>query len=1235
MLKTITYKKTLILAIFFLSLFIFVSEIDFLGTMVINELNKVVSEKLNISVSVKEMDGNPFVGFDAKNLTILRDGKKLITTENTSINLSLISLIKGSPRVSLIKIHKCDTDVDTLKSIMPKKQTSTSKEIPIDKIILSDVSIDTPYGIFKTKKSVIVQKDTQAFELNVKATLKDKKVSLGGKISENNGVWDVDNLKIGMENSTIVTDGTVYPTPDLKVKVKELDHYLLNSLFSQINTYGVKGILSSTTTVKGFGREMELKGEGTLSNAVINKIPLSNLKTSWSYDKGIVSLTVDNAKIFGSTLEGNFYLDTTKQMPETELKLNVRNLDFTDWKNKISIEEARDLSGKISVISAEIKGPLNALLGNAEISPSNLTYKNFEVKDLKGKISFDGTPLGTVNISATHKNQPMTITGKLAFAQNYKTDLKISNLSFSLTDLKEIIPAIKENEIQSNVKIDGTIKTIENHTGITLTATTPQLTAKKIGKIQNLKTEILYTTKNKDITIQNTSAIYNNAKINVSGSINTKGTKNINITGTSTGLDIETLYELVPFFKTVDMKTKVNGKYNITGDIKNIKFAAQLQTPKIKFLKMNFNNAKADILYSTTDKILKVSPISAYAHNGQISFSSIVDLSTLGQENGKKYITWEANGNVNSVELEILDELFEKKQDIKGKANLNLKIQDKGDGITWETDSNDSSLSWQQFALSDIKGKASGTKSKIDFYDTKIVFLHGKNTISGSVILPKSGEKLTKTQLNLNVTSEELNLYEALRKYIPKIRGFQGLAQGKVTIKGSLKKPLYNGVYNFTPLRYRSFNLPQMNVEFNGSFTEFNITNAKAKIEGYGDIRGTSKMYKDTKDNQWKTKTIFKGDGVGLKQFGEYLPESIRKGLGGKANFSLNIHGKLSEIKGEGKFSSPRFRFLGVRFTDTNAQFYISSGYLIMEDLKSNLNGGTVNGGVAFDIKENKWGTNVTAMDVNVEETIKQLAPNLKGKVTGKANFKARFSGETARLSTVRGGGALFLNKGEISEFPAVEAAKKYTAGKPIRFETIQTTFTYDGGDITILPGSKAIAPDMDPVYRFVMLDGLITHKKELSLFLLGKVNIRALNTLLGAMNGIVSLGSTFVGGTIDKTQAIKDVLGGIIGGFAKGDFSYVSMNIHGNTTKPVFSNIKIDKTTKKRNSSSNYIPKSDSDPDEKDLLKGEKTFKLNFEIPLGPGAKKSPSGFSGDFIEQTLENLINNLNIGDQSNEH
>ena len=322
-------------------------------------------------------------------------------------------------------------------------------------------------------------------------------------------------------------------------------------------------------------------------------------------------------------------------------------------------------------------------------------------------------------------------------------------------------------------------------------------------------------------------------------------------------------------------------------------------------------------------------------------------------------------------------------------------------------------------------------------------------------------------------------------------------------------------------------------------------------------------------------------------------------------------------------------RIMGIRFENVKAPFFVSKNFMMIEDLNAATNGGTLTGGVGFDLKKSEWGGNLTVMSADVQTLVKQAAPKIKGTISGRGDLKIRGGGETGRASTIKAGGAIYLHNGELTSFDVIETAKKFTGGKPLRFSSVQATFTYDGGDLNILPGSQATAPKNDPLYRYVMLDGYISRKEDVRLFAMGKVNIRALNSLIGAFQGLVSAGVDLASGQLDKGEVIQNVLGGVLSGFAKNEFRFVTMNIGGTIKDPNFYNVKVQQAVRQK-SAKDSIPTSNSDPDEKSLTQeGNTTFRFKFEIPVGPGNGGSQGDAKGQVFEQTLENLLKNVDFG------
>lgn len=1221
----IKHKKISIILVLITFLAICITLLNFGGELILRETNVFMAKTVGYTLYAKSIKGNPFCGYTLTDAVLKTSDVHSIKAETLSIKMNFISILERSPRLSLITVDNCDTDYKTIKTFLPKKKEQKEKTIPFDRVRITNTIIRSDENQFAIKKLNVQQYSKTFFKVNYEGKINNAPSSFSGCVRKNLRATEVNNMKIRIAKSAITIDGVILPKPDLGVHAEYVDIKELCDILDIKDMEGVSGILSGDSKIKGYTpEEMVTSGNGRLIDAHLFGIPAKEIVLGWNYNKGLITFNINQTKALGSELNGVVRFDVRKPVPETFIDITAKNITFSEWKEKVHVKNKNDIKFHISKADIDISGPVNALKGTAKIDYSECTYKGLNFNKIKGGVTFTGKPEGQIDINAIHNKRPVHIKGQIGFSKENKSDIHVNGLFLSFSDISNLTSNPKIEEVKGDMTVNGHIHNKAKGWNITAKAFSNKITIKRQDTFRKINTDIEFSTADKQLKIKTLSAICRKADITASGKISLTGNKHVDIKGKIRNADSNNFKDRVAFFEQTKLSTVVDADFTVKGKVNALQSEFICKSDAMNFMNMKFENITIPLKYDASKKQLEITPA---AHVDLYDGYSDFTVTTSFTRNSP---VWKVEGNINNVEATMLHDLTHSKPQLIGILNGKYVIYDDGNGLKWEYMSKNTSLSWTDKAMKNIAGRMHGTMSHIIADNIHAEFLHGNNIVTGTIKIPTNTQQDDST-IDVHIKAENLHLYEALRKYMPKIRGFQGLITGDVHITGSISEPQYSGSCIFAPLRYRSFNLPRMLADFNGNLKEFDITKATAEITGLGQINGRSRIFLSEKTKMWQTDTEITGNSVDLHQFGEYLPTEVRSKLGGKADFTISLYGDLANLEGKGTFQSKLVKILGVKLNNISAPFYLNSGYIIMENVTAEMNGGTLNGGAAYDTNSSTWGFNITSTDVEAEDTLKQVMPDMPGNVTGKANLKIRIQGEPGRLSTVRGSGALFLNDGELSGFTGLEAAKKYTGGHPIRFNTIQTSFTYDGGDITILPGSQFVAPSMDPLYRFVMVDGIITREHKFSLFSMGKVNIKALNAMLGAMNGIVRLGTDLVDqGSINKSEAIKGVLGGVISGYTKNEFSFVSMNIGGNIEEPVFSNIKIDRITHKQQMSK-YSPKTTGDPTEKDMIRdGDKVFKLKFEIPIGPGAKKTHTSITDEIVEQTLDNLINNLNIGD-----
>lgn len=1205
-----------------------VTQFNFLGDLVVDQVSDAARDALNVEIRMSPLTGNPVMGFKGGDMSFVRSGDKLLNVDKIEINLSMLSLLKNSPRVSTLVIEGLDTDYDSLLKMVPEKiEGQDPRDIPIDKIVLNNVKVSSKWGLLELNDSSLELRGPNWFAPALKGKFKDIPFSIYGITKKESGNWALDGFLAKLDEGTAKISGAVWPIPDFKAEIKDANIQKIASIFPNISKYGVVGTLSANMEMKGRGVDIFTRGEGILKKAVLKEIQLDEVAVKWKYEEGVLDLTVDESKVFNSSLTGTLKLDTRTPGKYLELKAAAKNLRFSDWTDKITDEITENtslLKGNISAIEADLKGPLNALVGKIEIAPSNVAYNKMKFTSLQGKAIFEGEPSGTVDLTALNEGSKIRLTGTVSFAEGVPVDLKLEAKAIKLEELSKAVGELEKYDIKGTADVSALIGGEVSDMKIKADITSSSAEMKGIGKLNRVKVSPEYDLSDGSFTLRNTSLLWNGAQISASGNMKkTNGTPELSFSGTIKNASLDKFHDTLEFFKTMGISGDVSGSWALKGKADSPELLLKVRAANGSFRGLRVDKFYTEMTYSSG--ILDFSRMEARTGPGSADLKCKIILPVAAQDGRPSSpLKWDVDCRIKEVDLSALNDLFDAGQDMDGLCSGKLNIADEGRGLEWNADLRSDGVRWQQFASEEAQASLKGGHWGIKIDKATIEFLRGKHSVRGSITPPGEGKPFSDSTLDLTISSKNINIYELLRKHLPVVRGVQGLIKSDIKVSGTLEKPLYKGSAIFAPFRYRSFLLPMVDVAIDGSLTDVNISEAKARLKS-GEFFAKGRFF--LKNKEWSTTLDINGTGMDLRQIGVYLPEEFRERLGGNVNFKFTGKGEVDNFNGEGSFSSERMRFLGIRIRNVNAPFYISDGYAVMEDVKAETNGGALSGGLAMDINKSIWGGNLTVLSADVAPMIKQAFPSLKGSISGKGDLKIRAGGETGRMSTVEAAGVLFLRDGEVSGFEAVEASKKYTKGKPLLFKTLQSSFTLDEGYLTILPGSQAVAPPDDQVYRYVMLDGLISNKKEMSLFAMGKVNIRALNALLGALQGIINVGMDYTG-ELDTSALLQNFLGGILSGFTRTDFRFVTMNINGITRSPEFSNVKVDKS-EHMTSTRNIIPKSASDPNEKDYSARDTVFRLKFEIPVGPGISYSHEDFEQQIIEQTLGNILQGISFG------
>jgi translocation and assembly module TamB len=397
-----------------------------------------------------------------------------------------------------------------------------------------------------------------------------------------------------------------------------------------------------------------------------------------------------------------------------------------------------------------------------------------------------------------------------------------------------------------------------------------------------------------------------------------------------------------------------------------------------------------------------------------------------------------------------------------------------------------------------------------------------------------------------------------------------------------------------------------------GSMDEVHLPNVRA-IAGRGNIDLNADLARV--DGEWGGDISAIGRSVDIRSLTIPLDYEMGREILGALDFNFKGSGSFSAFEGSGMARVPNLSVKGVKFTDFEAPFWVTDGFIVVEDSKANAYGGKVTGQVAKDLRLSDWGGRIDLKNADVAAFMKDMALDAQGTMAGSADFRLSVTGDTRRTSMQTAEGSLEIKNGEITGFKGTAAVSKLIGGRPLRFSSLLASFTVDRNTIYVLPGSRVSAPKGDPVFNYIMADGSVSMENDVDLYCVGNVNIRALNSFVGGVNGLIS--SAMEEGTSGLT--FENFLGGAIRGFSKNEFRDVSLAVKGASDDISIQNIKIAAP-----------PKTDLTPElneaERRREKEDERIRLNLEFPVGPGEKKRGGDIGGQVGGQMLEQALGGI---------
>lgn len=717
-------------------------------------------------------------------------------------------------------------------------------------------------------------------------------------------------------------------------------------------------------------------------------------------------------------------------------------------------------------------------------------------------------------------------------------------------------------------------------------------------------------------------ALWLQAPVQASGTISTGKDPSYDLTIDAKGLALHKASQVFPT-EGLALQGNAAGKVRIFGSGQNTRYEGELWSEKIRVREEVIESPRLTFRYEDSKVELKnfsanwrglpvrgsgmvTKPGSEEASLNLSGSTGEVDTSVLAgfmpglsseALTGHVTISWKLSGPVKASSLSM--ELDSSSLTAFGKtsfsgfdASVTVPLPFRKGASAIKAKASATAVGYEDFALTDVSATISADADVLSVDDFTGTVLSGTVEASGTIRLGSNQADPAEINLTGNLSGADLSAFST------KERPVSGNLSGSFAASGTVSQPDIS--FSASVPELSALGYAVSNVELSGVVLpeSVKIENFSATI-GEGTLAGEGSL--SLGDDDSVAGFSITGTGLDLEYLTRELPAARKAGVEG--TLDVNLDGSLGNDKwsGSGEVFAEALSAYGLTVREVYAPVRIEGNVAKIEKAQGDFYGGDLSADATATLGTSLWIVNTKISGFDIAGVISD-AFDLEGKITGKGDLELKLEHGESMAMPLRGQGRFSAENGEITGFKGTQALTSAYGGTGIRYTRADSSFTMGGNMISLMPGSRITSPPGDPLYRYMSVDGMLGFSSQIDLYCSGNVNVQALSTFFGALEGLLSSES------LDPQHMLENLLGGFLGGMSKKDFRDVSFDIDGSWEKPQVSNIKIAVPERR----SDPIPSSDGDPERQTDER-----KIEIEIPTGGGSSNGDS--VGDQIKQQI----------------
>ena len=1149
--------------------------IDIGTDMVRSELLNAVSGSMKGRCDVASVSGNPIVGYRIRDLRILSGDVVVATVGRLRLRVDPLRLLRGGDPVSSVAVSDGFADLPGILDLLKPSDSDAFPALP--RIALRRVLLDLPVGPVSIDRVTIGALVASQDRARVTGTLsfRDRPVSLDGELRRDG----VAALHAAADVASLDLSGPLTGAP-FSVVVSVPDLSKLSPLLPS-ETPPLSGKATASLRVAPSEQNI-VAGRLSLADMTAASLDIPDATASFGFDGRRLSVASLDATVMETRVTGNGAM-LLAENPKVYLSLRAAGLPMKEWKK--AFPDAALLTGTMDWLTATVSGTFSSPRSVVTIRTARLSVAGVAVKNIRGHVDVRPDGYG-VDFLGTVAGTPLHVAGK--GRGNDAPRLEIRSDRIDLAALAADIPELSGLGISGFARGDATVE------GRKIRAS---LDGKNL-RIAGLPVDAASVSLNGTTTQLSLDPI---ALASEGSTLTGKGTVKIRdgspllaLAG-SGKLQQKTAARLisdVPVSGPVTFAWSVEGRaadpvVTLDAEGRNLTLA---KTVPVSSLTLRARYENGSVVFRDAGAVVLGGTVSLQGDVRQIGSKPRMALAA----------------TMRGVNLALLQRALGSTVAMAGQADGSATIEGPAESPVIRGALN---------AAGSVEQRPAQLRASLEMKDGAIVFPSINLSVlstdlagRGRITLP-AAKKPGSVSLNATATKIDLRTLNAAAGLdLPLF----GTVVAELSVSGKTDAPAFSLSLTAPELRAYGLNLTGFNAQIRPSparRTDPGIALLLKASLGGRPLQLFGKLI----PGQDSARLILRSERtpVDLAGLSEALAVDRTGLMSGKVSFSMDATLRGDSISGTGNVGSKRATFSGFEIRDFSFPFAVSDEGVTVTKGTASLYGGDAKVTGAYRFDQGSWTCNIAAVSMDLDQITRPLlaAP---AKITGSADLTMKTSGTSGRFLFVFGDGTFSARNGVISGFPAL---KKLSEAGTLRFNSLLSNFNVDGKQLYLLPGSRASAHPGDNVYRYFGVNGTVGlgTTDPFDLKCSGEINLRALNTVLGALQGLLS-----IDGTLASATFLQNFLTGLVGGLSTKDFRETSFSLKGTWDKPLMSDFKVAQPAKRGPD----IPWTTST---KGTNGNGREFTIRIDIPTGPGADSTPDA-EDQVKKQILENIMKSI---------